>query len=158
MKFIDLIKRSRTVFTTYRKRSNYSYWGHNRKSIFFYNSPLLSRCQVIKLEKLCKEDLNLIKLKAEKFLGFNLPISNAACEILFDMVDGDARYFLNLVEEISSLDYKQKKLEPKDLKKLFNKKFSEYDKNNDQHYNLISALHKSLRASDTDAHSIGLHE
>ena len=114
-------------------------------------SPLLSRCQVIKLEKLCKKDLNLIKLKAEKFLGFDLPITKAACEILFEMVDGDARYFLNLIEEISSLGDGHKKLEPKDLKKLFNMKFAEYDKNNDQHFNLISALHKSLRASDTDA-------
>ena len=114
-------------------------------------SPLLSRCQVIKLEKLCKKDLNLIKLKAEKFLGFDLPITKAACEILFEMVDGDARYFLNLIEEISSLGDGHKKLEPTDLKKLFNMKFAEYDKNNDQHFNLISALHKSLRASDTDA-------
>ena len=114
-------------------------------------SPLLSRCQVIKLEKLCKKDLNLIKLKAEKFLGFDLPITKAACEILFEMVDGDARYFLNLIEEISSLGNGHKKLEPKDLKKLFNMKFAEYDKNDDQHFNLISALHKSLRASDTDA-------
>ena len=98
-------------------------------------SPLLSRCQVIKIEKLCKEDLNFIKLKAEKFFGFDLPITKSASEILFEMVDGDARYFLNLIIEIFFFGDEYKKLEPKDLKKLFNMKFSDYDKNNDQYFN-----------------------
>ena len=74
---------------------------------------------------MCKQDLNLIKLKAEQFLGFDLPITKAACEILFEMVDGDARYFLNLIEEISFLGVGHKKLDPTDLKKLFNMKFAE---------------------------------
>ena len=114
-------------------------------------SALLSRCQVIKLEKLNSEYLNLLKLKAEKHYGFELPLTEDAYEILINMVDGDARYFLNLIEDLASLGANHEKLTPLTLKDLFNSKSIDYDKNNDQHYNLISALHKSLRASDTDA-------
>ena len=114
-------------------------------------SALLSRCQVIKLEKLDTEHLNSLKIKAEKHYGFELPLTKASNEILLSMVDGDARYLLNIIEELASLGSDHKKLDPKDLKILFSSKALDYDKNNDQHFNLISALHKSLRASDTDA-------
>ena len=114
-------------------------------------SALLSRCQVIKLEKLDTEHLNSLKIKAEKHYGFELPLTKASNEMLLSMVDGDARYLLNVIEELASLGSDHKRLDPKDLKIFFSSKALDYDKNNDQHFNLISALHKSLRASDTDA-------
>ena len=114
-------------------------------------SALLSRCQVIKLDKLDTEYLNSLKIKAEKHYGFELPLTKASNEILLSMVDGDARYLLNIIEELASLGPDHKKLDPKDFKIFFSSKALDYDKNNDQHFNLISALHKSLRASDTDA-------
>jgi len=114
-------------------------------------SALLSRCQVIKLGKLDTEHLNSLKIKAEKHYGFELPLTKASNEMLLSMVDGDARYLLNIIEELASLGSDHKKLDPKDLKTFFSSKALDYDKNNDQHFNLISALHKSLRASDTDA-------
>ena len=114
-------------------------------------SALLSRCQVIKLDKLDTKYLNSLKIKAEKHYGFELPLTKASNEILLSMVDGDARYLLNIIEELASLGPDHKKLDPKDLKIFFSSKALDYDKNNDQHFNLISALHKSLRASDTDA-------
>ena len=114
-------------------------------------SALLSRCQVIKLDKLDSEYLNSLKIKAEKHYGFELPLTKESNEILLNMVDGDARYLLNIIEEIASLGSEHKKLDPKDLNEFFSSKSIDYDKKNDQHFNLISALHKSLRASDTDA-------
>ena len=114
-------------------------------------SALLSRCQVIKLEKLSNDYLMSLKIKAEKHYGFELPMTEDAFENLINMVDGDARYFLNLIEDIAFLGANHEKLTPQTLKDLFNSKSIDYDKNNDQHYNLISAFHKSLRASDTDS-------
>ena len=114
-------------------------------------SALLSRCQVVTLEKLDREYLKALKIKAEKHYNFLLPLREDTLDALVDMVDGDARYFLNLIEEIASLGPKHKQLEPKNLSLIFNSKSLNYDRNNEQHFNLISALHKSLRASDTDA-------
>ncbi len=103
------------------------------------------------LDKLDTEYLNSLKIKAEKHYGFELPLTKASNEILLSMVDGDARYLLNIIEELASLGPDHKKMDPKDLKNFFSSKTLDYDKNNDHHFNLISALHKSLRASDTDA-------
>ncbi len=114
-------------------------------------SALLSRCQVVTLDKLGKEYLKALKIKAEKYYNFLLPLRDETLDALVNMVDGDARYFLNLIEEIASLGPEHKQMEPKDLSLIFNSKLSNYDKNNEQHFSLISALHKSLRASDTDA-------
>ena len=114
-------------------------------------SSLLSRCQVFTLEKLDRKYLKALKIKAEKYYNFLLPLSEGALDVLVDMVDGDARYFLNLIEEIAFLGPKHKHLKSEDLSLIFNSKSINYDKNDEQHFNLISALHKSLRASDTDA-------
>ena len=115
---------------------------------FELNSALLSRCKVLILNRL---DLaNLIKLtyKAEEFTGKKLPLDEEARTTLCAIADGDARYLLNMVEELLEIT---KPLGSEELLKLIQKRMPVYDKSGEGHYNLISALHKSLRGSDVDA-------
>ena len=115
---------------------------------FELNSALLSRCKVLILNRL---DLaNLIKLtyKAEEFTGKKLPMDEEARTTLCAIADGDARYLLNMVEELLTVT---KTINSEELLRLIQKRMPVYDKSGDGHYNLISALHKSLRGSDVDA-------
>jgi len=115
---------------------------------FELNSALLSRCKVLILNRL---DLaNLIKLtyKAEEFTGKKLPLDAEARTTLCAISDGDARYLLNMVEELLEIT---KPLGSEELLRLIQKRMPVYDKSGEGHYNLISALHKSLRGSDVDA-------
>lgn len=115
---------------------------------FELNSALLSRCKVLILNRL---DLaNLIKLtyKAEEFTGKKLPLDDEARTTLCAIADGDARYLLNMVEELLTVT---KPINSEELLRLIQKRMPVYDKSGDGHYNLISALHKSLRGSDVDA-------
>lgn len=115
---------------------------------FELNSALLSRCKVLILNRL---DLaNLIKLtyKAEEFTGKKLPLDEEARTTLCAIADGDARYLLNMVEELLTVT---KPINSEELLRLIQKRMPVYDKSGDGHYNLISALHKSLRGSDVDA-------
>jgi putative ATPase len=111
---------------------------------------LLSRCQVFVLRRLGDDDLETLLKRAENNLGHPLPLTTEARIALRAMADGDGRFLLNLVEEVGRLPV-GKPLGPEELAQLVQKRAPLYDKAQEGHYNLISALHKSLRGSDTDA-------
>jgi putative ATPase len=111
---------------------------------------LLSRAQVFVLRRLDDEDLEILLQRAEKQLGAPLLLTAEARAALRAMADGDGRFLFNLVEEISRLPNRDP-LSPEELARLVQRRAPLYDKAQEGHYNLISALHKSLRGSDTDA-------
>lgn len=117
---------------------------------FELNAALLSRAQVIVLERLSLSDLERMVQRAEREIGRPLPLDGHARERLIEMADGDGRALLNLVEQVSSwrLD---KPLTPETLSTRLMRRAAKYDKSGEEHYNLISALHKSIRGSDPDA-------
>jgi putative ATPase len=117
---------------------------------FELNAALLSRAQVFILTRLTLTDLELLAQRAEKELGRALPLDGPAREALLDMADGDGRALLNLIEQVAAWKTDQK-LTRDDLTKRLMKRAVKYDKSGDEHYNLISALHKSVRGSDPDA-------
>jgi putative ATPase len=111
---------------------------------------LLSRAQVFVLRRLGDDDLEALLHRAEAQLGAALPLASEARTALRAMADGDGRFLLNLVEEIARM-HPEDLLGPNDLAQLVQRRAPLYDKAQEGHYNLISALHKSLRGSDTDA-------
>ncbi|WP_108482913.1 replication-associated recombination protein A [Oceaniglobus ichthyenteri] len=117
---------------------------------FELNAALLSRAQVLVLERLSDDDLELLIQRAEAELGRALPLTAAARRALRDMADGDGRAVLNLIEQISAWKT-DTALDTGALTKRLMKRAAKYDKSGDEHYNLISALHKSVRGSDPDA-------
>ena len=117
---------------------------------FELNSALLSRCQVFILQKIDKVGLETLLKRAEELEGKELPLQQKARDNLLAMADGDGRFLLNMAEELFHLP-SVPKLSADDLAQAVQKKVPIYDKNKDEHYNLISALHKSLRGSDVDA-------
>ena len=117
---------------------------------FNLNNALLSRCHIGVLKPLSTADLLTLIERAEKFLDKKLPLDNDAKIHLAQMSDGDARFLLNTVEYIAGAKFK-KNLSPDELDKTIQKRAPMSDKSGDEHYNLISAVHKSLRSSDTDA-------
>jgi putative ATPase len=119
---------------------------------FELNGALLSRTQVLVLNRLDEEALNALIGRAEMFEKRALPLDADARVSLLAMADGDGRYFLNLVEEIfASVSEGSLALNSEALGKAVSKRLPLYDKAADGHYNLISALHKSVRGSDPDA-------
>ncbi len=117
---------------------------------FELNAALLSRAQVIVLERLSPDDLELLALRAEQELGRKLPLTAEARSALLDMADGDGRAALNLIEQVAAW----KTSAPMDAQAMAQRlmrRAAKYDKSGDEHYNLISALHKSVRGSDPDA-------
>ena len=117
---------------------------------FNLNNALLSRCHVGVLTALGTEDLLTLIDRAEKYLGKKLPLDTAARTHLAEMADGDARFMLNTIEYLANAGFKQD-LTPDALDNAVQKRAPMSDRAGDEHYNLISAVHKSLRASDTDA-------
>ncbi|MGN0917022.1 MAG: replication-associated recombination protein A [Candidatus Enterousia sp.] len=117
---------------------------------FNLNNALLSRCHIGVLQPLDTDDLLTLMTRAEKFLELKLPLTQDARMHLAQMSDGDARFLLNTVEYLISAKFK-KDLTPDELDNAIQKRAPMSDKSGDEHYNLISAVHKSLRASDTDA-------
>jgi putative ATPase len=117
---------------------------------FELNAALLSRCQVMVLRRLDDAALELLLSRAEALEGRAVPLTGEAREALRAMADGDGRFLLNLAEEVFALHAP----EPLDAAKLaatVQRRAPVYDKDREGHYNLISALHKSLRGSDVDA-------
>ena len=117
---------------------------------FELNAAVLSRAQVMVLERLAFEELELLAQRVEAEVGLLLPLEADARRGLLEMADGDGRSLLNLIEQVMAwqLDI------PANLSTLSNrlmKRAVVYDKSGDSHYNLISALHKSVRGSDPDA-------
>ncbi len=117
---------------------------------FELNAALLSRAQVLVLERLSLADLELLAQRAEHELGRALPLTGEAREALLEMADGDGRALLNLIEQIAAWKAGGK-LDRDALVTRLQKRAAQYDKSGDAHFNLISALHKSVRGSDPDA-------
>ncbi|SEF83484.1 replication-associated recombination protein A [Jhaorihella thermophila] len=117
---------------------------------FELNAALLSRAQVLVLERLSLADLERLMQRAEAELGRKLPLTGPAREALQEMADGDGRALLNLVEQVAAWRVEQP-LDPDALARRLMRRAAKYDKSGDEHYNLISALHKSVRGSDPDA-------
>lgn len=117
---------------------------------FELNGALLSRCQVMVLHRLDEVALDVLITRAEALVGHALPLADDARAQLKALADGDGRYFLNLVEALSILP-PEPLLNAAGLAEVVQKRAPAYDKDREGHYNLISALHKSLRGSDTDA-------
>ncbi len=119
---------------------------------FELNGALLSRAQVLVLNRLDHAALAALLTRAAYYEKRELPLTAEARAALIDMADGDGRYFLNLVEEIyASAGEGVEPLNAEALGKIISKRLPLYDKAADGHYNLISALHKSVRGSDPDA-------
>jgi putative ATPase len=119
---------------------------------FELNGALLSRCQVLVLNRLDEAALGALIARAEIFEKRKLPVTMEARTAIINMADGDGRYFLNLVEEIfASVQEGDAALDVEALGKVVAQRLPLYDKAADGHYNLISALHKSVRGSDPDA-------
>ncbi|SEN90183.1 putative ATPase [Gemmobacter aquatilis] len=116
---------------------------------FELNAALLSRAQVVVLERLSLADLERLAQRAEQELHRALPLKAEAREALLDMADGDGRALLNLIEQVAA--YKGAPLTRDQLSQRLMRRATKYDKSGEEHYNLISALHKSVRGSDPDA-------
>lgn len=116
---------------------------------FELNAALLSRAQVIVLDRLSPADLERLTQRAEQDLGRALPLTPDARDALHAMADGDGRALLNLIEQIAA--HKGPLLDRTALATRLMRRAAKYDKSGEEHYNLISALHKSVRGSDPDA-------
>jgi putative ATPase len=115
---------------------------------FELNAALLSRAQVFVLKRIDDEGLETLIGRAEKDAGRPLPVDAEARATLKAMADGDGRYVLSMAEQILSQDAL---LDTEALLKVVQRRAPLYDKGDDAHFNLISALHKSVRGSDADA-------
>lgn len=116
---------------------------------FYLNQALLSRVRILTLKPLSQDALENILTRYETQYG-TLPITASARELLIFTAQGDGRYLLNLVENLQSYS-KKEPLDDSSILPYLQKKAALYDKGGEQHYNLISALHKSVRGSDPQA-------
>ena len=117
---------------------------------FELNAALLSRSQVLTLKRLEPSDLERLVQRAEADLGAALPLDGPARDALIEMADGDGRALLNLIEQVENWGLTDK-IGTEALSERLMRRAANYDKSGDEHYNLISALHKSVRGSDPDA-------
>lgn len=115
---------------------------------FEVNAALLSRCQVLVLKRLSDDALETLLRRAETSEARQLPLTEGARETLKALADGDGRYALAMAERVFATD---KVIDSEALMTLVQKRAPIYDKGDEGHYNLISALHKSVRGSDPDA-------
>jgi putative ATPase len=117
---------------------------------FEINAALLSRCQVLILRRLDHDALEELVRRAEALEGRRLPVEAEAREALIASADGDGRFLLNQVETLFSVEIGNP-LSASELSDLLHRRVPVYDKDREGHYNLISALHKSIRGSDPQA-------
>ena len=118
---------------------------------FELNAALLSRAQVFTLNRLDDAALETLLVRAEKDEGRDLPLTEEARGALRLMADGDGRFVLNLAEELFSEPDGREPIEAKELGAIVQRRAPVYDKAQESHYNLASALQKSIRGSDVDA-------
>lgn len=118
---------------------------------FELNSALLSRCQVFVLNRLTPDNFEELLQRAEKQEGHKLPINDEARTFIKEIADGDGRYILNIAENIWAYAKSGEIFNKEDIIKIIRSRAPVYDKGRDGHYNLISAVHKSMRGSDVDA-------
>jgi putative ATPase len=156
--FIDEIHRfnraQQDAFLPYLEKGTITLIGATTENPSFeLNSSLISRVKVYMLYPLSLEDIKEIlnkTLSSEKGLKGKFNIDGDALEFIANISDGDARVALNALE-LSSLSSKNKHISLKMVEAVVQRKALRYDKTGEEHYNLISALHKSLRGSDADA-------
>lgn len=117
---------------------------------FELNAALLSRTQVLILHRLNEEALGELLHRAEALGGTPLPLTMEARDALVASADGDGRFVLNQAETLLAMEIDQP-LDPAGLAQLLQRRVAVYDKDREGHYNLISALHKSVRGSDPQA-------
>ena len=118
---------------------------------FELNAALLSRAQVLRLNSFSSDELEQMARRAEESLGQTLPLDDDARAGLFELADGDGRAMLGLVEEVFAATKPGEMLDKGGLLQVVQRRAPIYDKKQDGHYNLISALHKTVRGSDPDA-------
>jgi putative ATPase len=117
---------------------------------FELNAALLSRTQVMVLHRLDETALGALLKRAEALQDHPLPITDEARAALINSADGDGRFLLNQTETLLSIA-SEEQLDPAAMAALLHRRMPVYDKDREGHYNLISALHKSLRGSDPQA-------
>lgn len=146
-----LNKSQQDIFLPHLENGSVILFGTTTENPSFELRPaLLSRCKVITFNRLTLEDLDKILMRAEEYVGKKLPLTPDARQYLCLISDGDSRYLLNRAEELLALHTTQP-LTLEGLKQFSPKRAAVYDKSLEEHYNLISAFHKSLRGSDPDA-------
>jgi putative ATPase len=118
---------------------------------FELNAALLSRARVLVFKSLDEEAIAELLSRAEEIEGKKLPLDDEARLALVRMADGDGRAALTLVEEVWRAARKDEVFDSRRLQEIVQRRAPIYDKSQDGHYNLISALHKSVRGSDADA-------
>lgn len=118
---------------------------------FELNAALLSRCQVFVLNRLTSDDFEILLQRAEKEVGRKLPVDDEAREFMKATADGDGRYILNMAESVFNFAQEGEIFNKDNIINIIRSRAPVYDKGRDGHYNLISAVHKSLRGSDVDA-------
>jgi putative ATPase len=118
---------------------------------FELNAPLLSRARVLVFKSLDATAIEKLLTRAEEIEGRKLPVDPQAREALINMADGDGRASLTLAEEVWRAARKGETFDSAKLQEIVQRRAPIYDKSQDGHYNLISALHKSVRGSDPDA-------
>jgi len=118
---------------------------------FALNGALLSRCQVLVLRRLDDAAMEALLARAETMLAAPLKLTPEGRATLRAMADGDGRYLLNMAEQLQALPTDTPRLDVAALSELLARRAALYDKDREEHYNLISALHKSMRGSDPDA-------
>lgn len=157
--FVDEIHRfnkaQQDAFLPYVENGNIILIGATTENPSFeVNSALLSRTKVYTLKSLSEEDIIKILKRAMDKVYPTIILEEECYKIISDISNGDARNALNTLETLintSNTNNKKKKITKKDLEQVIHKKTFLYDKNGEEHYNLISALHKSMRNSDPDA-------
>lgn len=161
--FVDEIHRfnraQQDVFLPYVENGTILLVGATTENPSFeLNSALLSRCRVLVLKRLDEPAMQRLLQRVQDSVGRRLPLSEEGFLTLCAMADGDGRYFLNLVEELYAVPRAgEAQIGAKELTALLQQRAPVYDKHQESHYNLISALHKSLRGSDVDAALYWLH-
>ena len=118
---------------------------------FELNAALLSRCQVFVLNRLDADAFEQLLQRAERETGRKLPVNEEARAFMKEIADGDGRYILNLCESVFAYAKEGETFDKDSILKIVRSRAPIYDKGRDGHYNLISAVHKSLRGSDVDA-------
>jgi putative ATPase len=153
--FVDEIHRfnrsQQDIFLSYLEDGTITLIGATTENPSFeLNGALLSRARVFVLERLKEEDLEILLKRAEKLQARVLPLTDNARMLLKQLADGDGRTLLNFAEVLFSYPSKPP-FDEKELLEVIQQRAPLYDKKQEGHYNLISALHKSLRGSDVDA-------
>ena len=153
--FVDEIHRfnraQQDSFLPYVERGTVTLIGATTENpSFALNAALLSRAQVLILHRLSADALEALLARAEEAEGVPLPLTRDARDALVASADGDGRFLLNQVETLYGASLAEP-LDPAGLGRFLQRRVAVYDKDRDGHYNLISALHKSLRGSDPQA-------